>query len=79
MKIELDGERQTITVNGVPISLEVLETLTNPDCTKVYRFKRQENDSVIVEGAAAEVNCHCFGAMCDDLGPGCVTPPVEEQ
>ena len=38
--IELDIPNQTLTVNGVPISLDVLRTLTDPDSRRLYRFQR---------------------------------------
>jgi hypothetical protein len=41
MKVEFDGERNTVTVNGVAICLEVLKVITDPDPRAWLRFERQ--------------------------------------
>jgi len=43
MKIEIDTERQAITIDGVAISLELLATLVNPDKHCFYSFERRGN------------------------------------
>lgn len=40
MKIEIDGEREYVIVNGIRISFGLLEALTNPDPNKLYRMVR---------------------------------------
>jgi hypothetical protein len=42
-RCEFDGDRNTITVDGVVISLEVLRTLANPDPRVTYRMERTGN------------------------------------
>lgn len=48
MKIELDGEDNTITVDGVRMSLELLRLLANPDAKRFYSLVRK-GDVVTVQ------------------------------
>lgn len=48
MKVEIDSQRQTITVDGVVISLELLRCFANPDPAKLYQFVRKD-DCVTVQ------------------------------
>lgn len=43
MQIDFDGEKNTITVDDVTISLEALKTIVNPDPSSVHRFVRIGN------------------------------------
>lgn len=43
MRIDVDTERQVITVNGIDITYGLLDALTNPDESKVFRFVRRKN------------------------------------
>lgn len=41
MKLDIDTERQMITVNGIGISFDLLNQMTNPDETKLFRFAKR--------------------------------------
>jgi hypothetical protein len=47
MRVEFDGERRTITVNGIAISLEVLEMMTRPDPRRYLRFERRDGSVTV--------------------------------
>ena len=40
MKVEFDSGRNSMTINGVEICLEVLEAMTNPDPRRSFRYSR---------------------------------------
>lgn len=44
MTVELDMQRQTITVDGVEVSLELLAYMANPDANKWIRLVRLDNN-----------------------------------
>ena len=48
VQVELNLAEQVIRVNGINISLEVLETLTRPDEAKLFQFCRRPDDTVVV-------------------------------
>lgn len=48
MQIDFDGEKNTITVDGVTISLESLKTIVNPDASRTYRFVRIQNVVTVI-------------------------------
>jgi hypothetical protein len=46
VQVELNLPANTIRVNDVNISLEVLDTLTRPDKEKLYQFQRLSDNTV---------------------------------
>lgn len=44
MQIHVDGEKNTITLDGVEISLDVLKTIARPDPNTLHRFVRIGNE-----------------------------------
>ena len=49
MMVEFDSEQNTITIDGVAMSLEVLSTFANPDPAKLYRMRRVGNVVIVHE------------------------------
>lgn len=43
MKVDLDMQQQTITVDGVCVSLDVLRIFAHPDPLILYRMERKGN------------------------------------
>ena len=49
MKILLDTNNETLTVDGVTMSLDVVRQLANPDAAMFYKFERVD-DAVVCHG-----------------------------
>jgi hypothetical protein len=47
MTLVIDSANETITINGIRVSLELLESLTVSEPQIVYRFRRQGNDLIV--------------------------------
>ena len=47
--VTYDFEYQAIEVNGVKISLELLDVITRPNPERVFRFERQGNTVIVTE------------------------------
>jgi hypothetical protein len=43
MKIEFDSNKETVTLDGIEMSFELLKHLANPDPAILYRAKRDGN------------------------------------
>jgi hypothetical protein len=54
VKIQLDSETRTLTIDGVAISFEVLIALAHPDSSRFYRFVRSAHGTTIVYSFATE-------------------------
>lgn len=53
MKILLDTKNETLTVDGVTMSLDMVRMLANPDVMMFYKFERT-NDAVICQAFRLE-------------------------
>jgi hypothetical protein len=49
VKVEIDIGRQTISIDDVVMSLELLKSLVNPDPLKMYSFVRRADLVIITE------------------------------
>jgi len=68
MRIEIDGEADVITVDGLRISLDVLRVLANPDVKQTYRFERQGDSTTVtvVTRGMTMINGHPNGDPMND-------------
>ena len=47
MKLYINTEDKTVTVNGIALTFELLQALTNPNPEVVYRIRRVGNDVIV--------------------------------
>lgn len=57
MEILLDTKNETLTVDGVTMSLDLVRQLANPDRAMFYKFSRIDADG---GAAAAVIICEAF-------------------
>lgn len=43
MQIEVDGETETMTIDGIKMTFGFIRILTDPDPTMLYKFERRGN------------------------------------